>query len=272
MADATTVAGHWSGFRELGWEGMIDGARFVVERGVDGDHRFVHGAGEAVHHLSADGSLLLCVPSLSSDPSWWRVVLDSVLFSAALLNGYEALHAGAVATREGVIAIVGGTGGGKSTLLTEMLGPDVALMADDVLVLKPCTERAPLAYPGPPLMTVPRARVPASAETILAIEDERWIAFPAHPEPEPLMAVVLLERRADVAPSTSISIERIASPLAALLGALMRFPRTPERERSRFELAADLAGHVPLWRLRAGLDASPAALVEALRNSLVMAA
>jgi hypothetical protein len=270
------VAERWSGYGEPGWEGLIDGARFVVERGLEGDHRFVHGTdldprtGEkegsrATHHLSSDGRLLTCAPSSRADPSWWRVVLDSVLFTVALLQGYEALHAGAVALRGDVIAIVAATGGGKSTLVTELLGRGATLMTDDVLVIQSRAPDAPLAYPGPPLMTVPSARVPASAETILSMEGEQWIGLPAAPEPLPLKALVLLDRRSDRATGTSpASMKRVDSPLTPLLSSLMRFPRTAERERSRFVLASELAERVPLWRLRADLDAPPTTLADVL--------
>jgi hypothetical protein len=153
---AQAIADSWSGLQAIGWEGVIDGAPFVVERGVAGDHRFVHGAPpdqhgapsdgtRAVHHLSPDASVLQCAPSDPSEPSWWRVVLDSVLFTVALLQGYEALHAAAIATPDGVIAITAATGGGKSTLLSELLGRGLALMADDVLVLESRGDAPPLA-------------------------------------------------------------------------------------------------------------------------------
>ena len=42
------VAGLCSGAQSKGWEGTIDGARFMVERGVEGDHRF---ARQHAHHF-----------------------------------------------------------------------------------------------------------------------------------------------------------------------------------------------------------------------------
>jgi hypothetical protein len=268
----------WSGLEAIGWEGVIDGAPFVVERGVAGDHRFVHGAQpdrdgtpssgtRAIHHLCADTSVLLCAPSDGDDPSWWRVVLDSVLFTVALLRGYEALHAGAIVTPDGVIAVTAATGGGKSTLLAELLGRGLALMADDVLVLKSGGTEVPLAFPAPPLMTVPATRIPtlgqaAPLQTISAIDDERWIAVPVHPEPLPLKALVVLDRRLGHEPEASLT--PIESPLAPLLDALIGFPATPEREQTRFELASVLSRTVGLWRLTASLDTPPAVLADTL--------
>ena len=122
---AAEIAEHWSGLAAVGWEGTIDDSPFVVERGLAGAHRFVHGklqrgtpaATRAIHHLSADAGMLRCAPVDPAEQSWWRVVLDSALFTVALLRGYEALHAGAIATPDGAIAIAATTGGGKSTLL-----------------------------------------------------------------------------------------------------------------------------------------------------------
>jgi hypothetical protein len=280
-ATRQAIAHSWSGLDAIGWEGVIDGARFVVERGRAGDHRFVHGAHpdqsstrsdrtRAVHHLCADASVLQCAPSNPAEPSWWRVVLDSVLFTVALLHGYEALHAGAVATPDGVIAITAATGGGKSTLLTELLRRGTALMADDVLVLKSWGTEAPLAHSAPPLMTIPAVRIPMlmgtdPPETIVSLEEERWIAFPVHPEPLPLKAVVLLDRLPGLQScGVHTSLRKIEDPLAPLLGSLMSFPRCPERQRTRFELASILASKTALWRLTADRETPPDVLADTL--------
>jgi hypothetical protein len=271
----------WSGPTEIGWDGLIDGAPFVVERGIAGDYRFVHGAPpnhgdvlspgtRAIHHLSADASVLLCAPADATDPAWWRVVLDSVLFTVSLLRGYEALHAGAVATADGVIAITAATGGGKSTLLTALLQRGLTLMADDVLALESRGTEPPLAFPAPPLMTVPAARMPMLSEastpqTICSIDDERWIAVPVYPEPLPLKALVVLDRRPGSHRSQpAVSLTRLESPLVPVLDALLGFPRTPERQRTRFELASVMSGTVGLWRLVASLDTPPDVLADTL--------
>jgi len=298
------IAERWSGLREVGWQGTIDGAPFVAERGMAGDHRFVHGAHpdehgtpdaetRAVHHLSPDLGLLLCAPSDPDDQSWWRVVLDSVLFTIALLHGYEALHAAAIATSEGAIAIAAGTGGGKSTLVSELVGRGLTLMADDVLVLAHRganeanakgahasahtsthtgdirTSDPPLAYPAPPLMTVPAGRLPVleqagPVEPIAAIGEERWIAVPVYPEPLPLRALVVLNRR----PGLATGLHRVQRPLPALLDSLLSYPRARARERTRFEMAAAIAEHASVWRLDADPGVAPAASADRLLAEL----
>ncbi len=273
-APPQAIAEGWSGMDTVGdtvgWEGMIDGARFVVERGPAGDHRFVHD-GRAVHHLSADTSLLLCGPDTAGEPLRWRVVLDSVLFSAALLRGYEALHAGAVRTDRGALAITAGTGGGKSTLLSELLRGGLVLMADDILALEPSAGTGPpLAHPAPPLMTVPAARISmlseiGSPQTIASLEQEHWMAVPVHPAPLPLSALVVLNR----SPGLATSLHRARNPLAVLMGSLLRFPRVPERERTRFEMAGAIASCVPIWELCADPSVAPAALAGLLREGVI---
>jgi hypothetical protein len=308
------IAASWSGLATIGWQGTIDGAPFVVERGVAGDHRFIHGAPpdpdgvpaaetRAIHHLSADSAVLRCAPSDPADPSWWRIVLDSVLFTVGLLRGYEALHAGAIVTPggDGAIAITAASGGGKSTLLTELLARDLPLLADDVVVLESRgAETPPLAHPAAPLMTVPAARIPALAgegrthsgeiqalageapapvgkasarvgkavtpQAICAIDDELWIAVPVHSDPLPLRALVVLDRRPSEQLPTGAepSLQRIEDPLAPLLGSLMAFPTSPERQRERFELASVLAATTALWRLTADLATPPDVLADML--------
>ncbi len=273
---ATEIAEHWSGLAAIGWEGTIDGAPFVVERGLAGDHRFVHGElsaqggipsaeTRAIHHLSADASVLRCAPADPAEQSWWRVVLDSALFTVALLRGYEALHAGAIATPGGAIAIAATTGGGKSTLLNELLSDRWALMTDDVLVLESRGKGTPLAHPGAPLMTVPASVSPLPGESIASVGEERWVAVPAHRDAIPLGALVVLNRDSGLA----TSLHPVRDPLAVLIGSLLRFPRVPERERARFEMAGALAAHVPIWELSADPSVTPGTLAGMLRAELI---
>lgn len=276
LTTSAAIAESWSGFDSIGWDGVIDGTAFVVERGRAGDHRFVHGtdpAIRAVHHLSPDGSVLQCAPHSPDDLSWWRVVLDSVLFTAALLHGYEALHAGALATPEGAIAITAASGGGKSTLLSELMRHGLTLVADDVLVLESRGSGAPLAHPAAPLMTVPAARVPllrhadapAPPPTLASLNDERWIAVPVHTEPLALSALVVLNRSRGLA----TALRKVDTPLAALLASLLRFPRVRERELARFELASRIAANVPIWQLDADPSVEPNTLARLVMAELV---
>ncbi len=259
VVEPGVIAECWSGHAAIAWEARIDGEPFCAEVGRVGDYRFVHGE-RAVHHLSPDTALLRCAPADPAEPSWWRLVLDSVLFTVALLRGRPALHAGAVVTPAGAVAISAPTGGGKSTLVAELVRSGLPLLADDIVVLEPESATATLAHPGPPLMTVPAGAAKGLGAEITPVGEESWIAVPVHPDPVPLAALVLLERRRGAASR----LEPTSRSLAPLLASLLRFPRVAERERFRFELASNLSAHMPIMRLAADPTLSPAALLALL--------
>jgi hypothetical protein len=257
------IEDEWSGREAVGWEATIDGAPFLVERGRAGDHRFSHGE-RSVQLLSADLELLRCAWAGDEEPGQWRIVLDSVLFSVALLHGYEALHGGAVATAAGAVAIVAGAGGGKSTLLAELLRRGASLLTDDVVVLEAVGDGPPLAHPGPPLMTVPASIDPPPGDPIATVGEERWVSVATVAAAVPLAAIVLLNR----SPGKETALRQVSNPLAPLLASLLRFPRTPERERARFEIAAAIASRVPIWELGADPGVAPGALADLLQAGL----
>jgi hypothetical protein len=273
-ASAEEIKRAWSGRAARGWEAEIDGAHLEVEVGEAGDHRFVHGE-RAVHHLSADGRLLLCAPMQEEGQLWWRLVLDSVLFSVALLAGREALHAGAIAVGGEAVAITAPAGGGKSTLLAELVKRGAPLLSDDIVALEARDEAAPpavaqqasgeaaaLAHAGPPLMTLPAGV--ELGEPIAQLNGEQWAAVPVQAGPLPLGAIVILERRG----GRKLEVKRMSSPFAALMRALLRFPRTPEREAARFELASAISLHTGVLRLSADPLTPAAALADKLLEAL----
>jgi hypothetical protein len=99
-------------------------------------------------------------------------------------------------------------------------------------------------------MTLP-APPRASLGTVIAdLDGETWLAVDGTPGALPLAGLVLLGEPAsgDVA-------------WHELLLHLLRFPRTRERERGRFELAADLAARIPALRVPAR-SAPPAVLAQ----------
>jgi hypothetical protein len=262
---AQAIEDSWSDMEALGWEGVIDGARFSVEEGHAGDHLFVH-AHRSSHHLSADGTILQCASVSLDDPLSWRIVLDSVLFSVAQIVGYEALHAAAFVGSEGAVAITAGSGGGKSTLLAELLSRGYPLLADDITVLGPRTTLSPrapgplLAHPGPPLMNLPADTGAGLGSVIAPAGAENWAAVATHAEAAPLVALVLLERRTGL----TTGLHRVDEPLALLMKALLPFPRSHERTRARFELASELAGQASIWVLTADPGTKPGVLADLL--------
>jgi hypothetical protein len=241
----------WSGTVPGGWRGVVDGTPFAVECSSAGEHRFCAGD-TALFHLSADHLVLISQSLAETDIRWWRLLLDPVLFTVALLRGGDALHAGAVATPSGVVALVAGSGAGKSTLLSELLRQGHELVTDDILFIE-ATDEGLRAHPGPPLMTLPRERADGAGRHLGEIGPEVWSTVPVVAGPRPLRRVVLLDRQ----PGQRAGVHAVESPVVPLMSHLLNFPATRARELGRFSLASSLARHVEVRSVLADVEASP---------------
>ena len=265
VAEAEIVR-RWSGRGDdPTWLLRIDGRPLVVERGLHGDFRLSHESG--LFHVDADGTSVACATSDPSDPWWLRLVLDTILWSTALLRGVEALHASAVATEHGVVAFVGPTGSGKTTLALEFLRRGYSLFCDDVLALRRDGGEL-MAYPSPPFVNVPIGwkfdkSVPIRPIAILG--DEAWSVAPdASREAAPLARLFLLDRE----PRSRLELIPAKASLFALRESCLAHGLISQRERARFELCADLATHVPVSHLRADLETSPEELADLVERAL----
>jgi hypothetical protein len=237
-AAAEEVERLWSGAVEAGWSATIDGRPFAVEHGREGDLLMTHD-GVGAFHVTSDRSTLRAAELAAGRPAFLRVLLDSVLFSIALDRGGEALHAAAVERPEGVVAVAGAAGAGKSALAAALRARGAAFFTDDVLALESGGD-AVRALPGPPVITTS------------APEGEVIVGVEGAPRPAPLAAVIVLTDPA--APR-----EERHQPVFDILTHLLRYPRTKERERQRFALAAAIAEHARIVRLPAR-SAAPAEL------------
>lgn len=241
------------------WETQFDGRPFRVETDAAGAHRFVLGERAAV--LEASGKVLLCGPGSDGDRAWQRVLLDTALYSCRLLAGSTLLHAAAVAHREAAVAIVGSTGGGKTSLALALMCRGARLLSDDVVALDPHADGM-RAAPGPPLMNLPAGTAqPPGASLLATFEEshEHWIAVTpeAHaPQPLPLAAIVLLERSGQERPR----IERMPVQPLALLRHAIYFEHLTSARGSRFEVFSKLVERVPVLRLEAAPSVTPDAL------------
>jgi hypothetical protein len=253
-ADATVVEvgelPQWSGRDEGGWRGLSDGETLDVVRSQTDEYRFLYGD-RTLFHLTADHRTLISLPA-GGQTRWWRLLLDSVLFTVSLLRGNEALHAGAVATGSGVVAIVGGSGAGKSTVLSQLLRDGHQLVSDDILFLDARGDDV-WAQPGPPLMVLPRERARGVGTHIGDVGEEVLVAVPVVAGPAPLRRLVVLDRQ----PGAINGMHRIESSFATLMKHLLRFPRTPDREFARFSLASAIATRTEMWQLVADVKTPP---------------
>jgi hypothetical protein len=248
----------------------FSGAGIELERlrTSEGDVRLCEGAagdllldaGElAAFHVSTDGSVVTCSTLDPESAPFQRLLLDTVLGTAALCRGYEGLHAAAVLDARGrLVAIVGAQGAGKSTLAAELIARGATLFADDLLFLDD-----ELAHPGPALMNLPRTGRPLG-RPLAQSDGECWVALDRPPlAPCPLWLVAILERSAG---ARAISCRPERAP-AALLAAALDSGSEPLRRRRRFELLARVASTAHLVRISAPLTAPPDAIATALEEA-----
>lgn len=250
------------------WRSVFgDGQVFSGQQAADGAYRLAYGQ-EALFFVSDDAGMVLCGPDDPHDTAWQRVLLDTVFMVVSVATGFEVLHAGAVDTSAGIVAIAADSGGGKSSLVAELVRRGHPLFSDDIVVL----ERGPAgprSQPGPPVMNVPRspARFPlADIGSVLAtFGDEAWVAVRhVADRPRPLAAVCLLER----GPDTTTQMERLAPSPMHLRAHLYPSRVPPARARKRFELLADLAETVPVYRLCAASEVAPNGVADMVEEML----
>lgn len=254
-----TLPGSW-----LEWAAPIDAGVFTLERARGGAALFRHETGR--HLLSPDRATLRCAPADEHNPAWFRVLLDPVLTCAALLGGREGLHAGSVVVGACAVAITAGSGGGKSTLVAELMQRGHALVADDITMLDQTDGVPPHVLPGPPVMTLPDSRSEQyPGEVLLALPGEAWVSAPVIGVPAPLRAIIHLDRRTGA--TTSIGPCRDA--LHVLLGGgMLKLPRTRGRAVSRLDLASTLATHCDILTLTAAPHATPTELAVMVEEAM----
>jgi hypothetical protein len=193
----------------------------------------------------------------AADPGLVGVLASGTLLAVRLvLDGKLALHASAVAVDGSVVAFVGASGMGKSTLAALVCAGAGELFTDDVLHVSG-PRSAPIAWPG---ATECRLRDSATSVTglyngdgsVRPTADGRTAVTPPRraTAPLPLAACVipLPSRQA-----RAVQVRRLARHEALL--SLVRFPRIvgwrePASTARQFQLLADLVEAVPVLEAR----------------------
>lgn len=268
LAERSEVAGRFSGDPVGTWETTLgDGAALRYDSGASGDHRVVYG--ETVFHIDEAAALILCATPDRHDAAWQRQLLDTVLFTVSFIRGFELLHAGAVVTPAGAVAVAGRTGAGKSSLVAELMRRGHRLLSDDVLAVEAAGDRV-IAFPGPAVMNLPAGRsdldeLSAGVVARFDAEDEQWVVIAgAAREPVPLAALFVLD---PAGPATGIETVTDATFLD-LAPFTISLPHDRVRAQRRFDVLSTLADRVPVNRLSRGSGASPAALADHIEGWL----
>ncbi|HWA54319.1 MAG TPA: hypothetical protein VG816_09130 [Solirubrobacterales bacterium] len=257
----------WSGSRSASpWRGRLgDGNELAIAWGEAGDLLFDYSGG-ARFLFDPSRPQLACAPLDPTALEWQRVLLSRVLPDLALAYGCEALHAAAVETPLGVIAIAAPSGTGKSSLAAELMRRGASLFADDVLVLSRRGGTV-VAHPGSPHANLAPASEPERLGEVLAeFGGERWIgARRASRKVSRVAAIALLEREGGL----PLAVSPLAASPLVLAPHMLGLPDDePGREASRFALYSDLVASAALLRVSGGDGDDPAALADVLEREL----
>lgn len=154
--------------------------------------------------LRGDGGRLLGASGGGGENAWQRLLVAQTLPFAAVLQDLEVLHASAVATPRGAVALSGRSGSGKTSLALELCRRGAGFLADDVLALERVDGEL-VGHPGAPVVGIdnPEAERLSAAEEVgrtkvLAVDAREQVArAPALAPPTPLRTLFFLDRRPD---------------------------------------------------------------------------
>ncbi len=250
------------------WRGRLgDGETLEASLTADGRYLFAF-AGRALFGLDRDRERLACAPS-EAGVAWQRTLLTKLLPNIAMLRGYEALHASAVASPQGAVLVLAPSGTGKSALALALARGGWPMISDDILVLGRDASGVH-AYPGTPHVNLDRPPLGAPpdgevAQVLGVLGDELWLAARSpFGEPSRPAAVCLLERGG----ARPLEIERLHANPLSLAPYMLGLEDGVERERERFALYCELTASAALLRIRAGDTHTPGIIAEQLSAQL----
>lgn len=152
---------------------------------------------------------------VASDIAYEELVhplLGRVGSQLALARGGDAMHAGAVAGRDGAWCLIGSKGQGKSTLLAALATMGIAVITDDVLVFYDGQAMA-----GPRCVDLrPDADRFGRSTPVRPKDPRRRIALPAIEAQHPLAGIIHLERASRAAALRPIEHREAIERLLAL--------------------------------------------------------
>jgi len=234
--------------------------RFTVDRCGTLYRLWFEGYGRYV--VAADGSEVACQREGVGRAWRERFLFAQALPLAAILRGFDLLHASAVCGKRGVAAFVAPSGLGKTTLASRLVVRGAGFMTDDALALSPWPG-GPLAHPGAPFMAVPHGDrgmlTQPAARAALSPSGTTSDKLHAYPrtgvQALPLLAVFYLER----ARRLRLTELEDVGPTRLLASVLAPYVGSAERLACRLEVAHQVSCHVRqyLLQLPAGSDSRP---------------
>jgi hypothetical protein len=219
------------------------GGRFPVTVDRSDTHYRLWYEGFGRYLVSTDGTEVNCERNGVARERQERLLLAQALPLASALQGFEPLHASAVAAGGAAAGFTGPSGAGKTTMASRLVQRGAELVADDVVALELGADTL-LAHPGPPMMVVrfeDDRPGPATGRS-----DKVHVAVPAVGGPLPLRRLYYLERgrSLQIEPMEEGGVRRVLSSMFA------PYLATPDRLRRHFETAQLLTRHVEIFRLQ----------------------
>lgn len=226
--------------------------------------------------VSPDGRHVEGAPPAGPPWRWERLVLAQVLPLAAVLRGYEVLHASAVALGGSAVAFLGASGTGKTTLATRIVARGAALVTDDVLAIE-VSDDGVRAHRGGTVARIDpgelRALTPDERRTLGAVRvrTEKCHVTPVlAPAQLPLGLTYHLVRPAD-GPSVEIVPVRPYDPALLLGSAFLSYFTARDRLVRQLDFYAAVARATPLFQVRAGRNATSADVADAVLHHAELA-
>jgi hypothetical protein len=249
--DSRYHPGDWRAAADPKAETWLDarGDVFAHCHARDGRH-WISVPGKACFCFEPHGSPVTMIPHPSADPEALAELYErSVLPMVLQARGTEVLHASAVLTPHGVLALCAATGTGKSTLAYGLFRRGYPVWADDGVALD---------LPGSAVRVLPlpfEMHLRPSATAFFGLDGKDPAPAPCRSQeeaacepPAPLAALCVLTRSQD-----KHTIKRLspASAFAALLPHAYCFSlKGPAPRRKLVERYLAITAHVPVFEVR----------------------
>jgi hypothetical protein len=261
----------------------VDGVERLLEERFDGDEPpaartidvhpergyRLYARGFGLARIAPDGSFVECAPPPSEAWSWQRFLVGRILPWAAVLRGYEVLHASAVAIDGRAVAFVGPTGAGKTSLALRLVAEGASFLTDDVAALD-TVDGLPRLHPGASIAGVRPAERDAIEPavwdrlgTVLGHSEKTYLALARADEPVELAAICFIA--GDDGPL--VERMRAVDPRLLLTSTFVLGVQTRERLRNQLDVCAAVAKRVPALWLR-GREAGAGRLAQAVLDEV----
>jgi hypothetical protein len=225
---------------------------FTVERSGEHYRFWVQGFGRYL--ITTDGGVVACEADGAQREQHERFVLAHALPVAAVLRGYEVLHASAISGDGGAAAFAGPSGAGKTRLASRLVARGAGFLTDDVLAVQAAGDRI-LSQPGPAFMAIRHDDAAMLAElaeaggrlgSAVGATDKVHVSPPTRGQASALRAIYHIEwgDTFDIAPLGRADLNRT-------LGlSFVPYLTTPERLVRHLAIAQLVSSTVSQFRLR----------------------